>query len=274
MADSVSDLESLYNVDATFEYTSRRDLVRALRAFCDHTFFDSTSLMLDHAVLVTRFPAQMFGLEPEDVDNPVPQKGKNLYFADSQILIFTMPGLPHELLADDISRIWWEKVSRMNCVEELFGIGGATARLQNLVKEPDRSWGPAAVHYPTCVLEVGLSESLRQLDLDAKHWIENELSHVTQVVTVKIYPRRYEIIFAIWRRTASRRAEKDDEIYVELHEGRPIVRNNRHLHLSFEQIFERPPTSGTAESDIIFTARELGSMARRVWLEMGLIPRG
>jgi hypothetical protein len=206
MAESVADLEILYNVDATFEYTSCRGLVRALRAFCEPIFLDRTSLMLDHTVLITRFPPQMFGPESEDVDNPVLRNGKALYFPDSQILIFTMPSCPHERLVRVIGHVWREKISRMNCVEELADIGGPTARLQNLMKEPDGSWGPAAVDYPTCVLEVEVSESFRQLDHDAHRWIENELSRVTQVVIVKIYPCRHEIIFAIWRKTASRRA--------------------------------------------------------------------
>lgn len=275
MAESVADLESLYNVEATFEYTSRRGLVRALRAFCDHIFLDRSSLMLDHTVLVTRFPPQMFGLESEDVDNPIPLKGKLLYLEDSHILIVTMPSRPHERLSREIGHLWREKLRRMNCVGELADAGGTTTHLQNCRKEPDGYWGPDAVDYPTCVLEVGLSESLRQLDRDAQRWIENSLSHVTQVVTVKIYPHRHEMIFAIWRRTATRRAEKDEEIYVELVEGRPIVRNNRRrLRISFEKLFERPPTPGTAEGDLIFSARELGSLARIVWRDMGLIPRG
>jgi hypothetical protein len=222
MAESVADLESLYNVDATFEYTSRRSLVRAFRAFLDRTFRDPPFL-LDHTVLVTRFPPQMFEMESEDVNSPViPPKRKALYFPDSQILIFTMPGRLHELLSREIHRLLSEKISRMNCLEELAATGAATERLQNLSKEPDESWGPEAVDYPTCVLEVGLSENLRRLDRDAQRWIENEVSHVTQVITVKIYPHRHEMIFAIWRRTTTGQAEKDDEIdeiHVELQEA-------------------------------------------------------
>jgi hypothetical protein len=273
MTESVADLESLYNVEATFEYTSRNGLVRALRAF-RRTFLDPPFL-LDHTVLVTRFPPQLFEVEYEDVDNPViPPKRKALYFPDSQILIFTMRGLPHEVLSRAINELLCDKLKRMNRREDLTARGGTTEDLQNLRKEPDESWGPVAAGYPTCVLEVGLSESLRSLDRDAQRWIGNDSSHVTQVITVKIYPHRHEMIFAIWRRTTGRQAVKDKEIRVELHDGRPRVRNNIRLRLSFEQIFERLPTRGTAEGDVIFSGRELGSIARRVWREMGLIPRG
>jgi hypothetical protein len=93
MAESVADLESLYNVEATFEYTSRASLVRALRAFRDRAFLDEP--LLEHTVLVTRFPPQIF--EGESEDNPVKVKGRSLYFPDSEIFVFTMPGRPHDL---------------------------------------------------------------------------------------------------------------------------------------------------------------------------------
>jgi hypothetical protein len=148
----------------------------------------------------------MFEMESEDVDSPViPPKRKAFYFPDSQILIFTMPGRLHELLSREINRLLSEKISRMNCLEELAATGAATERLQNLSKEPDESWGPEAVDYPTCVLEVGLSESRRRLDRDAQRWIENEVS---QVITVKIYPHRHGMMFAILCRTAPGRPRR------------------------------------------------------------------
>jgi len=278
MAESVADLESLYNVEATFEYTSRNDLTRALRAFDERTFLGPRSILMDHTVLITRFPPQLFEAESEDIDNPViPNGRKVLYFPDSQILIFTMAGRPHEIVAMEMQNLFYEKIKGMNCQEEFCSSGQALVHLQRLNKQPDSSWGPRAVDYPTCVLEVGLSESLRRLDCDAKRWIENEQTHVTQVITAKIYPHGHEIIFSIWRRTATHQAEKDDridEIHVELREGRPRVRDNRCLRVSFEQILERPPTRGTAERDIIVSGRELGGIARRVWESLGFIPRG
>jgi hypothetical protein len=273
MAESVADLEGLYNVDATFEYTSRNSLVRALRGFCDRTFLDPP-FILDRTVLVTRFPPELFEVESEQVDKPVIPKSKALYFPDSQILIFTMRGLPHEVLARAMNELLCDKLKRINCRDDLTARGGTTEHLQNLSKEPDESWGPVAASHPTCVLEVGVSESLRQLDRDAQRWIGNDASHVTQVITAKIYLQRHEMIFATWRRTTGRQPVKDNEIRIELHDGRLRARNNMRLRISFEQMFERPPTRGTAERDVIFSGRELGGIARIVWREMGLIPHG
>ena len=274
MAESVADLEGLYNVEATFEYTSRKGLVQALCAFRDRTFLDG-AFLLDHTVLVTRFPRKLFEVESEGSDWPtIPPKRKTLYFPDSQILIFTMAGGPHEILSRAINELLCDKLKRMNCRKDLTARGGQDACLQNLRKQPDESWGPHVASYSTCVLEVGVSESLRGLDCDAQRWLGNEASHVTQVITAKVYPHRHEMIFAIWHRTTGRQAVKDDEIHMEWHDGRPKARDNTRLRISFEQMFERPPTRGTAEGDVIFPKRELASMAREVWQEMGFIPRG
>jgi hypothetical protein len=90
-SESVTDLEGLYNVEATFKYTSRNGLVQALRAFNDRTFLDSS----DHTVLVTSFPPELFEIESEGSDWPaIPPKKKLVYFLDSQILIFTVAGRP------------------------------------------------------------------------------------------------------------------------------------------------------------------------------------
>jgi hypothetical protein len=162
----------------------------------------------------------------------------------------------------------------MNCRKDLATIGATKQILQNLGKQPDESWGPAIAHYPTCVLEVGVSESLRQLDRDAQRWIGSEASHVTQVVTAKIYPHRTKITFAVWRRTTGRQAVKDEEICIEWHNGQPTARDNIRLCICFEQMFERPPTSGTAKGDLIFSEQELSGIACSVWQDMDLIPRG
>lgn len=271
MAESITDLERLYNVDATFEYTPRNALVRDLDAFLHRAFLESR--LLDHTVLITGFPSHVFDKESED--NPVilPRKRKAVYFPDSGILIFTMPGRPHDVVAEGLNFRIYDRLKRMNCDEELAMTGTATVELRGLKKEPDKSWGPQRVDYPTLILEVGVSESLRCLERDAQRWIENERSGVCQVITVKIYPRRHEIIFSVWRRNEDRKAVKDDDVHVEFREGQPKVRSNKSLRIYFEPIFKRLPTRGTAEKDLIISARELGSIARKAWIELNLIPR-
>lgn len=277
MGESITDLQALYNVEATFEYTGRNALAQAIRSFVDGRTFPGHAGLDDCTVLVTRFPPALFAEDFNEVDNPpVPSKSKNLYFPKSEILIFTMTGPIHELVARSVHDILTEKVRKMNCLDELFPTGGRTVQLRGFKKEPDESWVPfmSNKEYPTCVLEVAVSESIRQLNRDAERWIKNELSLATQVITARIYPHRHEIIFAIWRKTDRGEAEKVAEASIELQDGRPRVRPTIQFRLSFEELFKRPPKRGSAEKDIIFTARDLGSVARRVWLFMGLITRG
>lgn len=274
MVESVADLERLYHVEATFEYTSRDGLVRDLCAFDDRIRLDDT-FQLDHTVLITQFPPKLIEVESEGSDWPaIPPKKKTLYFPDSQILIYTMAGAPHEMLVQAMNNLMYEKLKTMNCWDYVTARGAPKEILENLNKTPDASWGPDLAGYPTCVLEVGASESLRQLDCDAHRWIGNEASHVTQVITAKIYPHKREMIFALWRRTADRQAVKADEICMEWHDGKINAKDNKIVRISFEQIFERPPTRGTADRDMIFSERDFGSIVRKIWREMHLIPSG
>jgi hypothetical protein len=43
--------------------------------------------------------------------------------------------------------------------------------------------GSYGAGYVTCTVEVGLSESFKQLVVDANIWLESDDSHVSQVIT-------------------------------------------------------------------------------------------
>jgi hypothetical protein len=270
LAGSVEDLKRLYNVETVIEYTGRNGLARALHTFPKHR--DGIPIQ-DHTVLVTRFPPQLFSID--DDNKLLSRKEKFIYFQDLQIVIFTMTTLAHELLSREINELLSEKLKKMKCWTDMFMSGTMSQQLGNVSKKPDESWGPQRVNYhPTCVLEVGMSESLRALEVDAQYWIKSEISHVTQVITAKIYPHRQEIIFAIWRRNTSGKPEKDGEMCIEIHEGQLTVRNDRYLCIFFKELFERDPKPGSPERDVVFSARELAKIARRVWVGMGWNSRG
>jgi hypothetical protein len=67
------------------------------------------------------------------------------------------------------------------------------------------------------------------------------------------------------------RASVDQEVCVTLEDGRPTASGT--FTLSFEGLFERTSVRGTAECDIVFSARDLSSIARPVWKKMGLMPK-
>jgi hypothetical protein len=266
LTESVGRLKSLYNVEAAFEYTGRDSLMPVLR-----TFPENKDVILDHTVLITKFPPQLFNIEDSDI-SVIPWNGKALYFRDRRILIFTLKGSPHEILSLAIHELLRAKLRKMYCHEDLIASGAAIESLGNVNKQPDQSWGPRGVEYPTCVLEVSTEErdSIPALDRDAQRWIENEPTHVTQVITAKIFPHRPEIVFAIWHSKSARQPVKKDEVHVKIRQGQPRVSNNKSLSVAFEKLFERVPSPGTSESDVIFTAPELCSIALEVWEEIDL----
>ncbi|RDL37235.1 uncharacterized protein BP5553_04668 [Venustampulla echinocandica] len=254
------------DVEATIQFTDPNDLAKTLRIFFNNaTDRDSLS---DHTVLITGFPIESFTID-DDEPSPIPQTRKALYLEDSSILVLTMPGRPHEAVARLFSGQLDIKLANMNCQDDIIPGGGVTTSIGQIQKEPDSSWGPLGADYLTCVLESGVSESRRALARDAKIWLEHYDSHTTQVVTVWICRRRPDIVFTVWKRAQDHppRAVVDQEVHIKLEEGRPMA--DGQLRLSFEKFFERRPRPGTAEGDFVFSARELGRVARMVWIQMG-----
>lgn len=165
----------------------------------------------------------------------------------------------------------------MNCVEEICCSGSVTVEMESVKKEADRSWGPRHSNM-TCTLEAAVSESVRGLYRDARTWLEHPESKVTQVITIKIDRAQAHITFSVWKQIQQERVTQaqhppraiiDHEVHVTIVQGRPMADGN--IRLSFELFFKRRPRPGTAERDIVFSAQELGGIARVVWEDMGLI---
>lgn len=270
------DLEGLPDVEATMDFTNPKDCIKAVEEFFYNAHDQDPAG--DHTVLIIGYPNKWFNID-DDESSLIPGRHKALYLQDSQILLLTMPGRLHELAASRLNDYLVLKLNEMGCFEEVISMGRETASIDSVNKEPDASWGPvrtgAAPDYATCVVEAAVSESSRALSLDARIWLEPKESHVTQVIGVKIY-QRPEIVFQVWTRARQQRGTRSDyppravveqEVRVTLQAGRPVA--NGTLRISFEKLFERKPRRGTAEGDMIFSGRELGGIARLVWLQMG-----
>jgi hypothetical protein len=261
-------LEDLPEVEATFRFMKNNSLTRTLRAFIDTMDRDQLS---DKTVLVTDFPAKSFIID-SDEGSPIPKSFKALYLEDLRTLVLVMPGPPHELASRRFAAKLDIKLNDMDCFEEINQTGSTTRSMPNVKKEPDASWGPRGKGYSTCVIESAVSESNRSLHNDARIWLEHKESHVTQVVTIKVHRVRPEIVFSLWKATENQTATQchagvKQEVHTTLTHGRPIA--DGELCLSFEEIFERRSRPGTRERDIVFSARELGGIARVVWEVMG-----
>lgn len=96
----------------------------------------------------------------------------------------------------------------MNCDKELIATGGATRVLQNVLKEPDESFRPRSKRNITFAVEAGVSKSPCALETDAKIWLENSESHVTQVMTIKISRARAEVYFTLFIEAPQREGHK------------------------------------------------------------------
>lgn len=268
----------LDDVEATFQYTSPGTTEKALRDFLGNAS-DRDQNIYDHTILVTGFSFPPDTSPDIEVDNPPFLKGfKLLYFEDFKILIVTMSGLLHEEAASRLGALLNIKVNDMQCFEEIGITGRVRLELENIEKEPDGSWGPERYPYhPTCIVEVASSQSMRSLHNVAHLWLEKSASLVSQVITIKIYPGKRELIFGVWvmksqAHNSKPLADMEQEVKVVWQggkHGRPVAEKS--LRISFQKIFKRKPRRGTPETDIIFSARELGSIARHVWQKLGLV---
>ena len=124
--------------------------------------------------------------------------------------------------------------------------GGAQRELANVTKCPDESWGATTKEYITFAVEVGVSEGEHALESDAKIWLEQSESHVTQVVTIKISRTRPKVLFSLWvtderdtRAGHPQRATTAQEVFVVLEKGQPATEGS--LCISFEKLFDRRP---------------------------------
>lgn len=272
-------VEELWNVEATIHFTDPDNFRDDIRAFLKDALHRDS--LCDHSILVTGFPAESIVANDDDDDEEgplIPRHTKVLYLKSLSLLIITMASSPHEIASRQFLLLLDRKLTAMNCEEEIIATGAALREMENVKKSPDESWGPISKENITLAVEAGVSESSCTLAIDAKIWLEHSESHVTQVVTIKISRTRAEVHFTLWvkapqerdtRADHPERSHKAQEVSVVLEEGRPAAEGS--LTISFEKLFDRRPRPGTAEREIVLSARELGGIARIVWVKMGFI---
>jgi hypothetical protein len=266
-------VEELWDVEATIHFTDTDNLRREMDAF-----FKGADSLCDHTILVTGFSAEyLLTRDDDDEEDPlIPRHSKVLYLKDLSLLIITMPSTPHGTASRLFGRLLDRKLVAMNCADEIVPNGDVLKEMEDVTKSPDESWRPIGKRYITFALEAGVSESTCSLGVDAKIWLEHLESHVTQVVTIKVFRKRPKITFSLWVQTTQekhtrtgrpQRAKKAQEVSVVLEGGQPVA--ERDLCISIEKLFDRRRRPGTAERDIVISKRELGGLAREVWFVMG-----
>ncbi|KAL5361700.1 hypothetical protein BJX96DRAFT_176479 [Aspergillus floccosus] len=130
---------------------------------------------------------------------------KLTYFAGENTLIIKLAGKVHEQL----SRLFHDNFHRI-CAD--YGItlfmlkahgGGNCEMPRDVQKEPDESYSPdtrSREDFPSFVVEIGASESLDHLRLDARLWLSNTNGWTCLVLLIKIDQDAKTLTFERWER--------------------------------------------------------------------------
>ncbi|KAJ5151442.1 uncharacterized protein N7482_010694 [Penicillium canariense] len=136
----------------------------------------------DRFIVLKNFPPETLAEHEEDLP------GRCDYSPSLQILIITMPGLPHEEAADSFQIIIATLAKEMKVYRRLANWGATRVDTPDRSKQADRSWGPRGQmrDFPTVTLETGFSETTSKLEKDIAWWINGSQGDVRMGVTVDI----------------------------------------------------------------------------------------
>ena len=115
-----------------------------------------------------------------------------LYDARKEVLIVKFrAGYGHEYASHQFSTMFTEKLIGLGLQWELTSFGSTKFRDQRRYKKPDDSFKPRSTRpndddWPSLVLEVGLSQSLAQLQLDAQFWLTRSQLQTNIVILIHI----------------------------------------------------------------------------------------
>ncbi|KAL4913673.1 hypothetical protein BDW62DRAFT_214054 [Aspergillus aurantiobrunneus] len=213
--------------------------------------------------------------------------------AETGILIAkVMPNPAHELAIRSFDLLVSLELRATNVHRDMRPFGSTTVTVGNWKKEADCCWAPASTNTRlSFVVEVGLSESARQLALDARGWLETYSSSVKLVVTISIKRETPEIILRRWelvsrgygvlirlssplsaRCTASLKLFRTNNTTSVTGESymNGITMTTTQLDLPFDSIVGRPPHQ-PLERDLVIPEQELRSFAENIWSEQRLL---
>ncbi|KAJ5562827.1 hypothetical protein N7461_001588 [Penicillium sp. DV-2018c] len=116
--------------------------------------------------------------------------------AETGILIAkVMPNSGHGLATRSFDPLISLELRAVNVHRNVRPFSSTTVTIGNREKGADCCWAPTSTNARlSFVVEVGLSESTRQLALDARGWLETSSSSVKHVVTISIKRENPEII--------------------------------------------------------------------------------
>jgi hypothetical protein len=207
------------------------------------------------------------------------------YCTDINTLIIKVPSPEHEAVTRTFTHDFMDQIRPMGLTElgDLKDMGATTYRGTSTKKEPDSCWRPLAARpnkqdWPTLVFEVGVSETLRKLRMDARWWLANSQGHVKIVLLFKISRATRTIQIEKWEcrpatlayvprsnRPPAQIPTQIPTIDIDANgvvNGSPLA-TTPPLVLHFRHLFLRQPVP--PEQNVIFTAQNLQRLANNIW---------
>ncbi|CUS12167.1 unnamed protein product, partial [Tuber aestivum] len=203
------------------------------------------------------------------------------YFQDQHTLIVKvgMPGGVHGQATEDFSYMLRKKTIPMNLARELKNMGSTRYQAITSSNEADSAFRPSSsrptiAHWPTVVIECGVSEGLNQLKMDACWWLNSSSGDVNIVLIIAIKQANKVIHIEKWEMVTvpneqDIQGSANDFRKTPAHTGEvdilwPIAATGS-LTLEFEKVFLRLPVPDTSEGDIIFSVADLEEWATDIW---------
>ena len=194
----------------------------------------------------------------------------------NQLIIRLTPGREHETAGVEF---WYElrgKIAAipMHTSRSVIGLGAERIIVPGeRSKEGDQAIAPAARAaqsnpWPSVVVEVGYSETLNQLHIDAEWWLKNFEGRTRFVVLLSVNRDPNKIVIEGWRMLPLNRLNRHTPPLVprceqrfDIDAGGIVTSSLNQLTIPYASVFDEPHPNST---DVIFTTAELSSFA--LWL--------
>ena len=194
------------------------------------------------------------------------------------LIIKYMPGVFHEVTTMEFAAEIRAKVAQLpgHSYLSVVGLGAAQFEVPGVIKKQgDYGIKPSsrvlATDWPSLMIEVGYSESLRHLRLDAKIWLIHSAGRTKIVIIIRIGADRNSFDFERWElvpNTQTRITRSTPPLVPEVVQAFQIQRNgtvhpaNSQLIIPYLKIFDNPHPDA---ADILLTTNDLAALGAHIF---------
>ncbi|KAL2870695.1 uncharacterized protein BJX67DRAFT_344393 [Aspergillus lucknowensis] len=206
------------------------------------------------------------------------------YSFSDRYLTIRMPGFAHEILSGLFKQIVDEQLCAMRVSREIIPCASPLTVIGQRAKEPDACWLSKATGSLKVVVEVGASESARQLAIDARGWVETPSTTVERCITINL-TNDSDLVLEVWKlgprvyplrsRNLLPSALVTQHIEITHQASGPQIRGwslddtltsqfSDEIRIEFDTILGRPP-GNSQEADIVCNKDMLSEFAATFW---------